>query len=63
MATYAIVRSYFRGVKRTIARGLTLEEAQAHCRNPETSSRTATSSAARARTRKMGPWFDGYTEE
>ena len=63
MTTYAIVRSYFRGGKRTIARGLTLEEAQAHCRNPETSSRTATSSAARARTRKMGPWFDGYTEE
>ena len=63
MTTYAIVRNYFKGGKRTIARGLTLEEAQAHCRNPETSSRTATSSAARARTRKMGPWFDGYTEE
>jgi hypothetical protein len=39
--TYKIVRSYFRGGKRTIARGLTLQEAQAHCRDPETSSKTA----------------------
>ena len=38
---YKIVRRYFNGYKkRTIAKGLTLEEAQAHCRNPETSSST-----------------------
>lgn len=63
MTTYKIVRGYFRGGRRTIKTGLTLEEAQAHCRNPETSSRTATSAAARRRTAERGPWFDGYTEE
>jgi len=60
---YKIVRMYFKGGRRTIATGLTLEEAQRHCQDPETSSRTATSSAARARTRRMGPWFDGYEKE
>lgn len=59
---YRIVRHYFNGRPRTIARDLTLAEAQEHCRNPETSSKTATSSAARARTRRMGPWFDGYSD-
>lgn len=63
MTTYKIVRGYFRGGRRTIKTGLTLEEAQAHCSNPETSSRTATSAAARRRTAERGPWFDGYTEE
>lgn len=48
--------------RRTIARGLTLEEAQAHCSDPETSSSTATGKAARARTRRVGAWFDGYEE-
>lgn len=62
---YKIVRMYrddqFKN--RTIARGLTLEQAQAHCRDPETSSRTATSAAARRRTRERGPWFDGYERD
>jgi hypothetical protein len=61
---YKIVRMYFKGhPKRTIKSGLTLEEAQAHCGDPETSSSTCTSAAGKARTRKMGPWFDGYEEE
>ena len=60
---YKIVRSYFRGGKRTIATGLTLQEAQEHCRDPETSSKTATSAAARRRTATKGPWFDGYDRE
>ena len=47
----------------TIAIRLTLEEAQAHCREPETSSNTATSAAAQERTRVYGPWFDSYIEE
>jgi len=59
---YNIVRNYFRGGKRVIERGVTLEEAQAHCSDPETSSRTATSAKARRRTRERGDWFDGYEQ-
>lgn len=68
---YKIVRSFFRGgsqgrdsrpTRRTIATGLTLEEAQAHCKNPETSSSTAVSAKARRYTRQHGQWFDGYEE-
>ena len=62
--TYKIQRLFRDGKpKRTIRTGLTLEEAQAHCSDPETSSSTATSATARARTRQYGPWFDSYTEE
>jgi len=60
---YKIVRMYFRGGKRTIDSGLTLEQAQEHCADPETSSRTCTKSAGKARTRRMGPRFDGYERE
>jgi hypothetical protein len=67
---YKIVRHYLGPIvqgshqshKRTIATGLTLEQAQQHCKDPETSSRTATSAAARRRTRLHGAWFDGYQE-
>lgn len=48
---------------RTIKSGLTLEEAQDHCSDPETSWKTATSYQARKRTEKYGPWFDAYDEE
>jgi hypothetical protein len=63
--TYKIVRMYRDASPshRTIKRGLTLDEAQAHCNDPETSSSTATNSAAKARTRRLGPWFDGYESE
>lgn len=61
--TYKIVRMYFRGGRRTIETGLTLEEAQAHCADPETSSSTCTKSAGKARTKRMGMWFDGYERE
>ena len=47
---YKIVR-FYRDInkrKRTIKRGLTLEEAQAHCRNPATST---------------AEYFDGYTDD
>ena len=61
--TYKIIRMYFEDYpNRQIKRGLTLEQAQAHCSDPETSSRTATKSAGKARTRTRGPWFDGYEE-
>ena len=63
--TYKIIRGYFNSKypKRTIATRLTLEEAQAHCRDPETSSKTATSAKARRITAQRGPWFDGYKKE
>jgi hypothetical protein len=61
--TYKIVRNYFNGTPRTIKRGLSLEEAQSHCRHPETSSSTATSATARRRTAQIGPWFDSYTDD
>lgn len=51
MATYNIIRFYHPNIdkpNRVIKRGLTLEEAQAWCRNPKT--------------RKDGEWFDGYNE-
>ena len=60
---YKIVRFYFKGGKRTINTGLTLEQAQAHCNDPETSSSTCEKSVNKQRTRRMGKWFDGYTEE
>ena len=65
MQTYRIVRLYFRATprRRIIARGLTMSQVIAHCQNPETSSRTATGYAARKRTERMGPWFDGFESE
>lgn len=60
---YKIVRYYQRGTNRVVTRGLTLEQAQAHCADPETSSRTCTKAAGRKRTRERGEWFDGYTED
>ena len=64
MTTYNIIRHYFGSTpNRTIKRGLTLDEAQAHCNDPETSSSTCTKSHNVQRTKKLGPWFDGYTQE
>lgn len=57
---YKIVRHFQSGRKYTVHRNLTLEEVQAHCSDPESSSTTAKKSTGRARTRKYGPWFDGY---
>ena len=53
MATYKIIRfrasaDYSEVRKRVIKRGLTLEEAQAHCNREDTHGER---------------WFDGYTEE
>ena len=56
------VSGHLSASKRTIATGLTLEEAQAHCHDPETSSSTCVGSVARRRTRERGAWFDGYQE-
>lgn len=62
--SYRIVRMYESGRRsQVLARGMTLEEAQAWCRDPETSSSTATSAAAKRRTARNGRWFDGFTKE
>ena len=62
--TYRTVRM-FQGdyPTRVIERGLTLDEARAHCRDKETSSSTATSREAEDLTARCGQWFDGYEEE
>lgn len=66
---YRVVRYYFRDDEwfnldsEVLESGLSLADAQAHCRNPETSSSTATSPEATARTEQCGPWFDGYERE
>ena len=62
--SYKIVRYYFNkpGYKYTIKRGLSLDEAQAHCSDKETSSSTCTNRAGVARTKRVGPWFDAYTD-
>jgi hypothetical protein len=61
---YNIVRFYKDGRqrRRIIRERVTLEEAQRHCSDPETSSSTATSKTGKARTRRVGPWFDGYEQ-
>lgn len=63
--TYEIVRFYQDADTPTevLETGVTLAEAQEHCNDPETSSRTATSAEADTRTETMGAWFDGYREE
>ena len=65
MVEYKIVRMYKdAGIRRrTLKRGLTLEQAQTHCSDHETSSSTATGPEAVARTRRLGGWFDGYESE
>ncbi len=61
MNTYTIKRFFFKGDTQVIATGLTLEEAQAHCNDPETSSRTCSEETLSEN--GAGPWFDGYCEE
>jgi hypothetical protein len=62
--TYKIIRHFETSGRRlTIKTGLTLELAQEHCNDPETSSSTCTSAEGKRRTRRCGRWFDGYTRE
>ena len=66
MIMHKIVRMYFKDGaihRRTVKTGLTVEEAQTHCRDPETSSSTCTSYVGRQRTKKVGEWFDAYEEQ
>lgn len=64
MTTYKIVRHFSKHHSSIVVkRKLTLAQAQTHCRNPETSSQTATGKMEVLRTELHGPWFDGYEEE
>jgi len=64
VTTYKIVRKYFKGhPSETLDTGLSLEEARAHCSDPETSSSTCTTLAGLQRTEDMGPWMDVYYKE
>lgn len=60
---YKIMRHFLLGAPERVKTGLTLQEAQAHCKNPETSYNTCTSPEGKKRTEERGIWFDGYTEE
>lgn len=62
--SYRIVRFYFEEHPREVLkRGLTLAEAQAHCRDPQTSSSTTTTTEGKRRTEQKGVWFEGYVKE
>ena len=65
MQTYSIIRFCFDSSapdhQMTVDTGLTLEEVQAHCSDPETSSRTCSDESIEKR--NGGPWFDGYERE
>lgn len=64
MERFKIMR-FFQSGKRcqTLAVGLTLEQAKEWCSNANTSSRTAWTTSALARTRRHGAWFDGFENE
>ena len=55
--TYKIVRMYMRGKSRAVSGmgGLTLEQAQEYCHDPETSWKTCTKAAGKRRTAQMKP--------
>lgn len=63
--TYCVIRFYADPDldNEVIATGLPLEEAMAHCQDPETSSATCTSPEALAITEAKGLWFDGFEFE
>lgn len=65
MTYYKIVRRYESAMisKRTIAYGLTREEAEEWCGNFQSSSRTCTNAVGKARTRKLGRWFDCFEKQ
>ncbi len=58
---YKVIRFHKNdGKKVTVAKGLSLSQAQSHCQNPETSSSTAKARAGKRYTAIHGEWFDGY---
>lgn len=61
---FRIVRVFFEGYPdKTIKRGMTLQEARAWCKDPETNSSTAKSKKAQRLLEKYGEWYDGFAED
>ena len=62
--SYSIVRMYRdkTHLNHIVRNVRTLEEAQEHCRDPETSSSTCTTPVGLELLKLRGPWFDGYQE-
>ncbi len=60
---FVISRIYMNHPREEVGRVETREEAQAHCKDPETSSTTCTTAEGIARTAEKGPWFEGFDEE
>ena len=62
--SYKIIRFFFEDdvPNRTIETGLTLDEAQEHCQDEETSASTCKGRVGIKRTEQFGKWFDGYEE-
>jgi hypothetical protein len=60
---YSIIRKHFNGEDVLLEIGLTLKQAQEHCSNPDTSSRTCKSRSAMLYTQEHGAWFDCYEAE
>ena len=64
MSTSRIVRLHKDSSRRPVLlRGLTLEEAQEHCSDPEPSSSPCEEEEAKEYTERHGAWFDAYEEE
>jgi len=59
-STYSIIRFHFDKPNETLREGLTLEEAQEHCSDSETSSKTCSLETSLA---NPGQWFDGFSKE
>ena len=59
METYSVLLFRFRGGSEVMYSGLSLEEAQEICEDPETSSRTSSDPDRYG----SNPWFFGYTAE
>ena len=65
MTTYKTVLFKFKGNRRTLDTGLTLEEAQQICKHDDSSSGTCMDKRKLAAWGRnpSNPWFIGYTEE
>lgn len=62
--TYEIIRFFSDGTNRRVKTVRTLEQAQEHCRDARTSSKTAPLRIKlNAANRGHGEWFDGYREK